>query len=96
MTPAERFLDSFAECLKIDIGEIYDRAKRYFQQNLSPDEVFTIKQLEEWHAIHSKLKGTRGILLSEARELEPEDVFDIEDLKKWALENGYKKGESHE
>jgi hypothetical protein len=91
MTPADKFIESFAEAIKIDTGEIYDRAKRFIAGNLSPDEVFPVFKLLEWYSVRSKMMDQKHLELSVARELDPEDVFDFEDLKRWAEENGFER-----
>lgn len=83
------FLEAFAISIRLDVGEIYDLAKSFFKNNLSPDEIYTIKQLEEWYMIHSRLKNNNVPMLSQSKNLDPEDIFDHEKLSEWAEENGF-------
>lgn len=54
---------------------ILDNAIEWIQSNLSPNDVFTVKELEEWVRDYSACG----------------DVFSDKDLTSWALENGFKK-----
>lgn len=54
-------------------GSLLEDAIDWIQTNLSPEDVFTVDELERW------VKGN----------LKPDDVFDDKELAKWAEENGY-------
>ena len=65
----------------------------WIARNLSPDEVFSDDELEDWarsnYDLEEALEVSDIIRLARDKCNDPEEIFDKDTLETWALDNGW-------
>ena len=74
-------------------GNLLGESIQWIGRNLSPDDVFSDNELEDWarsnYDLEEALEVSDIIRLAKDNCNDPEEIFDKDTLETWALDNGW-------